>query len=334
MKKLFALILVMVFLVSVGIAGCAPDEEPVDDDANDTDQDEAVQEEFPSKPIEFVVPFGAGGGSDRWARTIASAAIEYFDGQPLRVVNRPGAGAAVGTEYVVNAEADGYTLLIASSTPVMTSMLEDTGYTYEDLICVATNRYEPTVLIAKPGGPYATWDDLVKEAQSRPGEITLGGTGGLRLNLEHLFDQVGIEVNHVPYDSTGEAVTDFLGGHIELAAVTPGTGEPLVEAGNAVAVMYTTDAPLGIAAYEGVPNAADLGLRPFGLLGFLAVHKDTPEYRVQYISDALGQIFEDDGFLGLQGLFGEDLYHIPYPESQEFYLEYCRDLEVLVRKMD
>lgn len=337
MRKSLMFFLVFSLIVALTVVGC---ESGVEEDAADEMvEDEEVAADgdtYPSKPIEFVVPFGAGGGSDRWARAIASPAMDYLDGQPLRVVNRPGGDAAIGTKYMVDAEPDGYTIMISSSTPIIASMLEDTGYTFEDIICFSTNRNVPTVLLADPDGPYTTWEAFIEAVKERPGEITVGGTGGLRGNLEHMLYQLGLEgsINHVPYDSTGEAVTDFLGGHIELAAVTPGTGAPLVEAGNAVAVMYTTDGELLEDAYEGVPGTHDLGLEPFGLLGFLAIHADTPEHKIQYLSDALIDLFEDEGFLGIQKLTGEAIYLISYPESQEFFLQYCQDLEIITELLD
>ncbi len=345
MKNYFVLSLLLIFAVALVFTGCEPAAEEVEE-ADEPEEVEAVEEVdevdeadedvYPSKPIEFVVPFGAGGGSDRWARAMASPAMDYFDDQPLRVVNRPGGDAAIGTQYMLDQEPDGYTFMISSSTPIMTSMLEDTGFTYEDMICFTTNRNVPTILLADPDGPYTTWEDFIREVEERPGEITLGGTVGLRGNLEHMLYQLGLaeKVNHVPYDSTGEAVTDFLGGHIELAAVTPGTGAPVVEAGNAIAVMYTTDGELLEAVYEGVPNTDDLGLDPFGLLGFLAISADAPEEKIQYLSDAFRELFEDDAFLGLQETTGEALYHLSYPESHEFYVQYAQDLEVLVELLD
>ncbi len=345
MRKSLMLFLVFSLIVALSIVGCESEveedavEEAVEEEAVEEEAEEAVTADegsYPSKPIEFVVPFGAGGGSDRWARAIASPAMDYLDGQPLRVTNRPGGDAAVGTKYMTDQEPDGYTIMISSSTPIIASMLEDTGYHYEDMICFTTNRNVPTVILADPDGPYTTWEELVGAIEANPGEVTIGGTGGLRGNVEHMLYQLGLEtkINHVPYDSTGEAVTDFLGGHIDLAAVTPGTGAPVVEAGNAVAVMYTTDGVLLEEVFEGVPNTDDLGLRPFGLLGFLAISADVPEEKVQYLSDALLDLFEDEGFLGLQQLTGEALYHISYPESQQFYLEYAEELAIIVELLD
>lgn len=338
MKKYLALSLLLVFVVALVFTGCETPEEEVEevDEPEEAVEEVDDEEPYPSEAIEFVVPFGAGGGSDRWARAMASPAMDYFDDQPLRVVNRPGGDAAVGTQYMLEQEPDGYTIMISSSTPIMTSMLEDTGFTYEDMICFTTNRNVPTILLADPDGPYTTWDDFIREVEERPGEVNMGGTLGLRGNLEHMLYQLGLEgkVNHVPYDSTGEAVTDFLGGHIELAAVTPGTGAPVVEAGDAIAVMYTTDGELLEAVYEGVPGTHDLGLEPFGLLGFLAVSADVPEERIQYLSDAFEELFEDDAFIGLQETTGEALYHLSYPESHEFYTQYSQDLEVLVELLD
>lgn len=330
MKVKLCFLLAFLMLFVVGVMGCEPEED--DPELEPEEPEEVEPEEFPRENIELVIPFGAGGGTDRWARSFASVSGDYLDGSVFVPANRPGGGSAVGVEYVLDQEPDGHTVLIGSSTPNITAMVEDVGYEYDDLKVIATYRAMATVITVQPDAPYQNWDEFVEYAEESPGEINFGGTGGAVINGIYLFDQLGIEVNPILYDSTGEAATDFLGGHLEVFAGTPPAAAPLLEAGDGIGILHTQDFDLG-GEFEGVPNAADVGLEPYFLLGYFAVHPDVPDDICEYLGDAIGQMVEDESFLSLTRDFGEPAIYTGYPESHELYVNYIHGLEPVVERL-
>ena len=162
--------------------------------------------------ITWVVPFGAGGGTDRWARILSTKSIDVF-GMAMHVINKPGAAGVVGWKYLLSKPADGCTILQASTTPMTGLIMEKKpSINLTDIKIVAFLSFFRTVAYAKPGKPWSTWDGLVKYAKANPGKVTMGGSMSNMLGLAHVSQQAGININFIPYDGTGKAKADFLGG--------------------------------------------------------------------------------------------------------------------------
>lgn len=200
---------------------------------------------YPNKGLRLVSPYAPGGGTDILARLIGQKLAEAF-GQPVVVENRPGAGGTIGTEIVTRAPADGYTIMVASPSPIVVAPHLHKKLPYDplrDLAPITMISVVPAVLIVHPSLPVRTVKDLVGLAKARPGELTFsssgnGGTG--HLAGEMLKMMAGTEMVHVPYKGTGPATTAVLGGEVSLSFGNIMSTLAYVKAGRLRAVAVTT----------------------------------------------------------------------------------------------
>ncbi len=237
----------------------------------------AAANDYPTGTINWVIPFGAGGGSDRLSRMFASEAERHFGGASLNVENHPGAGAVTGWQHVLNQPADGYTVFNATPTPIITLLSEeDAPIDPGDIEILGYLAAFASVLVVRED-EFPDWDSFVAALQERP--ITIGGTNALLLGAANVIDQAGAEAIYVPYGSTGESVTDFLGGHIDVAAVTESTALTIVPE-NGIALMNTSSIALPDDVNEALgnpPMATDLGFSGLAFPRWVGMHPDTPE---------------------------------------------------------
>jgi len=273
---------------------------------------------YPEKMITWVCIFKAGGGTDRWARIMSSAAIDVF-GQPWHVVNIPGADGIVGWRESLKKPADGYTIVQGSPTPVLALLGEEKppiSPSNIKIVCyVSAFR---AILVSKPGKPWATWEGLKRYAKKNPGKLTVGGTRSLVMGQANLFDQAGLKVTLVPYDSTADAVADFLGGHIDTASATFSTVQTIVPE-EAVAVVNTSEIPIKKKGFESLPTAKDLGYEGMAFPRWVGVHPDTPDEIVKSISEKMGSLLKHKSVAKLIKKMKEEIIFVPYPEAQKAY---------------
>lgn len=198
----------------------------------------AGQELWPSKPVQLFVPFPPGGVADMTARPLAHV-MGRLTRQSMVVVNKPGAGGAVGTAQAARATPDGYTLLVALSSisvlPVADRLQgRPPSYELDQLAPVALISADPTVLVVRADGPYRTLADLVNAAKAKPGTINYGSSGvygTLHVAMEIFAGAAGIRLFHVPYQGGGPAVAALLGGQIDALASGPAAAIGQIKAG-------------------------------------------------------------------------------------------------------
>ena len=233
--------------------------------------------DYPSRTINWVIPFGAGGGSDRLSRMFAAEAERHFGGVSLNVENHPGAGAVTGWMHILNQPADGYTVFNATPTPVITLLSEeDAPVDPSEIDILGYLAAFASVLVVR-ADEFPDWDSFIMALNERP--ITIGGTNALLLGAANAIDQAGAEAIYVPYGSTGESVTDFLGGHIDVAAVTESTALTIVPE-NGIALMNTSSIPLPDSVNEALgnpPMITELGYSGLAFPRWVGMHPDTPE---------------------------------------------------------
>jgi tripartite-type tricarboxylate transporter receptor subunit TctC len=223
----------------------------------------ALADQYPAKPVTFVVPFPAGGGTDIAARLVAQKLTQKW-GHSVVVENKAGAAGIVGTDYVAKARPDGYTLLIAnvgipSINPVLYAKLPynpDTAFVPITQICEL-----PFVLMATPSFPANTPKELVALAKAQPEKVTFAssGSGGSPHLTAEIFQQAtGTRMMHIPYKGGGPAMTDLMAGHVNLlfASILEGSGH--IKAGKlkALAVTSAQRSP----ALPDVPTLAEAGI--------------------------------------------------------------------------
>lgn len=279
-----------------------------------------AQDKFPSEPIRLVVPYSAGGGTDRWSRVMASSAIDHF-GEPFRVQIREGAGATLGWRYMLDQEADGHTVLNAAMTPVITVLQEpNPPFTPEDIKMVGFYAFVNVHLMVKPDQPFSDFDGLIDYAKENPGSLTIGGNGVQLMAAANTLSQADVEATFVPYSGTSAAVADMLGGAIDAAVVTPTTAISLL--GEAVPVVNFGSEPNSqdITAELGeVPWVGDLGYEGFAMPRWLGVHPDTPNERVSQLAESFEALLADPSVLALVERLGEEATWVGPEEAQAQY---------------
>ena len=190
------------------------------------------QQPYPSRPIRLIVPFSPGGGGDVMARTVALKLTERM-GKSVVVENRAGASGNIGAEIVVNSAPDGYTLLSTSSTYGIQASLGKTPFDpLNDVTPIVALARAPAVFIVAPNSPFKTLRDLINAAKRYPGQVTFGtaGIGAIaHMNMEQFASVAGIQMSHVPYKGSSQALTDMLGGHIAVTTANPTVAAPMVK---------------------------------------------------------------------------------------------------------
>jgi len=234
----------------------------------------AFSQEFPSKPVHIVVPFPPGGGADTLAR-IMEPKLAGIWAQPIVVENRPGASGHIGADFVAKSVPDGHTLLMSSTA----SLTEKNVNQFAPVSLVSASAY---IVTANPGVAAADIRELIALAKANPGKLSFGssGTGAAsHLSAELFKAMAGVDLLHVPYKGTGQALTDLLAGHVNLMFAPSQTVMPYVRAGKLRALAVTgskrseTLPDLPTVGESGLPHYEAVGW--FGLLAPAATPKAT-----------------------------------------------------------
>jgi tripartite-type tricarboxylate transporter receptor subunit TctC len=220
---------------------------------------------YPSKPVKILVGYSAGGAVDAIARSVGQR-MSAILGQPVVVENKPGAGTNIAVKSLTSSAPDGYTLLLAANAlAVNPSLFEPAPYDLErDITPVALVGRVPVVFTVREGSPIKTLPELVAAAKARPGSVTVAtpGNGSTpHLAMELFQHTAGLSLRHVPYKGGAQAITDVLGGHVDVVAVNALEVLPLAKSGKlkVLAVMSTERS----AVLPGVPTVAESGYPGF-----------------------------------------------------------------------
>ncbi len=199
---------------------------------------------YPTKPIRFVVPFAPGGGTDIIARVVAQSLNEAL-GQPVVVDNRGGAGSTLGTDIVTKAPADGYTMLLGNISLAFNAWLyKKLPYNaVKDLAPVTMVAVQPNIVVVHPSVPAKTIREFAELARKQPGKLTFASAGagsGTHLAGEMIKDIFKVDILHVPYKGTGPALTDLMGGQVQMMVSTFASALPHVKNGKLRALGVTS----------------------------------------------------------------------------------------------
>jgi tripartite-type tricarboxylate transporter receptor subunit TctC len=233
----------------------------------------AIAQSYPQRPVRLVVPFAPGGAVDAVARLLAQRLTEHY-GQPFVVDNRAGAGGTLGTDLVAKAKPDGYTLLVASmGVAVNAALYPRLPYdTLKDLGPVTMLADQPNIVVVHPSLPVKSVRELVALAKARPGQVTYasGGVGSNSHLATVLFaEQAKVALLHVPYKGLGPAMTDLVGGQVQLIVSNVSTALPFVKANRLRLLAVTSKKRFGL--FPDTPTVDEAGVPGYESSGWYAL---------------------------------------------------------------
>jgi len=260
--------------------------------------------EYPDKPVTIIVPFAAGGPTDKVARDLAEAMRKPLGGQNVIVENRPGASGHIGTEQVVHAPADGYTLLLhhigLSTAP---SLYRTMPYkTLDDFEYLGMINEVPMTLIGRPSLPANNYAELAKWIDANKGKINMANAGiGAASHLCGLLFQssIKVEMTTVPYKGTGPAMTDLMGGQVDIMCDQSTNTSAQIEGGKVKGYAVTTSKRLTTAALKNLPTLDEAGVKGFNVSVWHGLYapKGTPKAVTDKLNAALRTALKDPEFI-------------------------------------
>ena len=271
----------------------------------------ALAQSYPSKTITIVVPFSAGGPTDRVARDLAEAMRKPLGGATIVIDNTAGAGSSIGSNKVVKAAPDGYTLLLnhiamASMPNQLRNMpfKVDTDFEYLGMV-----NEVPMTLISRPSLPAKTYKDLVTWIGQNKGKVNLGNAGiGSASHLCGLMVQNALQTDmtSVPYKGTAPAMTDLIGGQIDLMCDQTTNTSQQIEGKKVTAYAVTTSKRLTTPALKDLPTMQELGIKGFDVSIWHGLYapKGTPADVIAKLNGALKLALKDPEFMAKQEALG------------------------------
>jgi tripartite-type tricarboxylate transporter receptor subunit TctC len=290
-------------------------------------------QDYPAKPIHFIIPLTPGSGADIAGRIVAQKMNEAWK-QPVVVENRPGAGGQIGTSAVIKSDPDGYTLLVQSSSHAANPAIYK-ALPYDpqkDLVDVAILGKTPYVMVTAGNGPYKTLRTLIETAKAKPGEIPFASAGigtSTHLAAEYLVDLAGLKMIHVPFKGSPDAMQDVLGGRSAFYMAPINAAMTLVKDGKLTALGVSTKTRADV--LPEVPTIAEQGLREYDMtLWFgLWAPAGTPAAVVQKLNAQVNAIVQQPDVreqfakLGIQ----------PAPMQPAEFARFVRDEIVVYRRI-
>ena len=280
-------------------------------------------QEFPTKPVTLMIPFGPGGASDLTARAFVSAAPEFL-GQPLIIQLKPGGGGAIASDIVAKASPDGYTLLMGGPGPNTTlPAIEGRSRGPDDMAAVCRINYNAMLTLVPANAPYKTLQDLIQYVKAHPGQLKFGHAGiwgGPDLLWKQIQLKAGITTKIIPYDGGAEALVALLGGHIDVACLFPTQSAPHIKAGKlrALAVSDLKRDP----DFPDVPTLREGGVDVMSIVwkGVLAP-KTTPRPVIDKLALAFKKILEDPSSKAMIKKLGDDFHYLGPDELTKSWRE-------------
>ena len=299
-----------------------------------------AQEAWPTKPVSMIVAFPPGGVADIVGRPLA-VAMEKTLKQPILVVNRPGAGGAVGTTAVAKAAPDGYTILMSLSSisifPVSDPINgKPAPYQISDFAPIALVTADPTVLVVAADGPYKTIQEFIASAKAYPDQMNYSSSGvygTLHVAMEMFANAAGIKMFHIPYQGGGPAVAALLGGQVHALASGPAAAIGQIKGGKMRALAGWGDQRLPL--MPELPTFKELGYKDveFYIWSGVFAPAATPAPIVNRLREAVRAAVADPLFKGAMEKVQTPISYLDAPEFRGFLAKDAARLKVAVEKI-
>ena len=299
----------------------------------------AAQEAFPARPVTLVSPYPPGGAADLTARPLAPA-LEKALKQPVIVVNRTGAGGAVGTQFVSVAPADGYTLMITVFSICTIPEADRVAgrkprFTRDQFVPIGRINADPTILIVHPSTPWKTVKALVADAKKKPNDILYVSAGPYtvaHMAVEVFQQAAGIQMRHLPTTGGGPAMTAIVAGHAFVSSLSTGAVAPQAKAGK-LRLLANTGAKR-LAAFPDIPTLKELGydVEVYLWVGMFA-RKEVPAHALDVIRKAVKQAVTDPQFTNASMKMQMPPDYMDAPEFQPWWDKDCERLAGAIRRI-
>ncbi|MEO3992339.1 Bug family tripartite tricarboxylate transporter substrate binding protein [Pseudocitrobacter cyperus] len=252
---------------------------------------------YPTKQIDLIVPYAAGGGTDLVARAFADAAKPHLP-VSIGVINKPGGGGAIGFSEIATARPNGYKVGLGTVELTTLPSLGMVSFKTDSFKPIARLNADPAAITVRADAPWNTIDEFLQWAKENPGKVRIGnsGTGAIwHLAAAALEDKASVKFSHVPYDGAAPAVTGLLGGHIEAVAVSPGEVINQVSAGKLKTLVVMADER--VKSMPSVPTLKEKGIDlSIGTWRGLIVPKNTPQDVVDVLAAAAKATADEPAF--------------------------------------
>lgn len=295
MKKFVMLFLSALLII---VAGCSQTSQTSTDSKSATAAKEKEADiDYPTRPIEVIVPFAAGGSTDIGARIIEKHLPKYLPGAQLVIVNKPGGSGSIAITDLFNSKPDGYTIAMSTHRAIsMQPLYGNVKYTHESFQPIAKVFGNQQIMVVKADAPWKTFEEWLDYVKENPGKFSYGAAGGIgsgaHIPIAEFEKQAGFKAKPVSFEGTPPALTGVLGGHVDGAMVQPSDARALIESGElrglfniaSVPVPYLPDIPL--LKDKGFDIAIDSNTSIFA-------PKGVPEEIVKKLQEALKKTLED-----------------------------------------
>ena len=251
----------------------------------------AAAQSYPARPLRLVVGYAAGGAADTLARLVGEWLSRRL-GQPVVIENRVGGGGSVGTEFALRSAADGYTLLMASSAEVIKAQNERVNFV-RDSAAVAMVGQEPIILSVSPSLPVNTLPEFIAYAKANPGKLSMASPG--KGTIPHIAGELfklmaGVEMVHIPYRGGAPALTDLMGGQVQVAFMGPAASMSFIKAAKIRALAVTSETRAAV--LPDVPTAGEFvpgyeASQWFGIVAPKSTHLDIVDKLNRAINEGL-----------------------------------------------
>ncbi len=270
----------------------------------------ATAQEFPTKPIELVIPYGPGGSHDLTARALASVAHQYL-GQPMLVVLKPGGGGAIGSQYVIRAKPDGYTLMLGGSGPnTIFALVQKAPIGPDQFTSIARINYSPAIFTVRTEAPWKTFREALDYMKKNPGKFNFANTGtwgAADFPMRMVSRAAGVEYNNIPFDGGGPALLAVLGGHADGSFLFTAQLLPQIGAGKMRALAVTDTRRLR--DLPNVPTLREEGVDVvFTQWRSVLAPKGIPQAIAEKLEAAFKRMTEDSSFQALIKQLGDEIH--------------------------
>lgn len=259
----------------------------------------ATAQDYPTRPVTLVVPYVPGGSTDIVGRLMADSLQKHL-GQSVVVENRGGATSALGTQYVAQSEPDGYTILLAASALLVNSAIrDDLQYQLTDLAPVSRLVAMPLAIVVSPDDKASTLQEFIAAAKADPGSVSYGSAGlgsSNHLAPAILARDAGLDMVHVPYKGIGPAITDLMGGRLQMLFGTIPAVKSAID-GKSVKPLAVTSMER-VSVYPDLPTINESGIADFNLVDWLGIFvpAKTDPAIIAKLEGAIREAYTDDAF--------------------------------------